>query len=92
MLICLKVFNRNIQKELSFCHKLQFSNQLQPDAVNLLYFKLIIFDQSEILVWNVKGLQEEVAEILGSKCLSLWQTLNSFEYKYCYLILKLEYQ
>ena len=53
-------------KKLSFCHKLGFSNpiSLQPNAVNLRYFKLwILFD-------SVSELEH----------LRLWQRLNSFDY------------
>ena len=48
---------------------------LQPDPVNILYFKLGIFNLSEFLVWNGKGLQERVAKILGLENQSLWQKL-----------------
>ena len=42
-------------KELSFCHKLEFliPTSLQPDGVNLWYFKLVWLDLTEIIVWNI---------------------------------------
>ena len=43
-------------KELSLCHKLWFSNfyTLQPNVVDLRYFKLWILLHQIILVWNIK--------------------------------------
>ena len=52
---------------------------LQPDVVNLWYFKLRLFDLTEFIVWNIKGLHHQFAKILGSEDLSLWQKLNSFK-------------
>ena len=53
-------------KELSFCHKLQFSNLFKF----IWYFKHRLFDLAEFLVWNIKGLRLENQ--------SMWQKLNSF--------------
>ena len=36
---------------------------LQPDGVNLWYFKLRLLDQKELTVWNIKSLQHRVAKI-----------------------------
>ena len=49
------------------------SISLQPNAVDLRYFKLLIPE-----VWNIKGLHHKVAKILESDYFSLWQKLNSF--------------
>ena len=51
---------------------------LQPDDVNLWYFKLTLFDLSEFIAWNIKGLRHWVATILKLENQSLWQKLNSF--------------
>ena len=51
---------------------------LQPDDVNLWYFKLTLFDLIAFLVWNVNGLRHWVATILKLENQSLWQKLNSF--------------
>ena len=53
-------------KELSFCHKLQFSNLFKL----IWYFKHRLFDLAEFIVWNIKGLRLENQ--------SMWQKLNSF--------------
>ena len=52
---------------------------LQPESVNLRYFKLRLFDLTKIKVWNIKGLQHRVAKISGLAKQSLWQKLNSFK-------------
>ena len=39
------------------------SKSLQPDNVNLRYFKLRIFDLTVFIVWNTKGLWHCVAKI-----------------------------
>ena len=55
---------------------------LQPDVVDLGYFKLwILVDQ---IVWNIKGFQYPVAEILGLENLDLWQKINSFSSIFAY--------
>ena len=51
---------------------------MQPDGVNLWYFKLRLFDLPELIVWNIKGLGKRVANLLELENLSLWQKLNSF--------------
>ena len=51
---------------------------LQPDDVNLWYFKLTLFDLIAFIVWNIKGLRHWVATILKLENQSLWQKLNSF--------------
>ena len=48
----------SVTKELSFCHKLLFSNHyiFEPDAaVELWYFKLWIKLDQIIIVWNIEG-------------------------------------
>ena len=51
---------------------------LKPNVVDLRYFKLWIFLNQIIRVWNIKGLQQRVLKILGFKYLILLQKLNSF--------------
>ena len=51
---------------------------MQPDDVNLWYFKLTLFDLTAFIVWNIKGLRHWVAKILKLENQSLWQKLNSF--------------
>jgi len=49
-----------------FFHKLKFSNialSLHPYSVNLWHFKLRIFDLTEFIVWNIKGLKHRVPNI-----------------------------
>ena len=36
---------------------------LQPDVVNLWYFKLRLFDLPKLTVWNIKGLGKRVAKL-----------------------------
>ena len=36
---------------------------LQPDGVNLWCFKLRLFDLTEFIVWNFKGLKHRIAKI-----------------------------
>ena len=70
-------------KKLRFCHKLKFSIvsiSLQPNRVNLGFFKLKFFDK---IVWYVEGLLYWFAKIYR---LYLWQKLNSFSeimYRHC---------
>ena len=58
-------------KKLSLCHKLKFSNpytvwKLQLDVVVLRYFKLwIMLDRITYKVWNLKGLNHQVAKTQG---------------------------
>ena len=40
---------------------------LQLKGVNLWFFKLRLFNLTEIIVWNIKGLQHQVAKINGLK-------------------------
>ena len=47
-----------IRKEFRFCHKLKYYN-------NLRYFKLTLFDLKEIIVWNIKCLQQWVTKKEG---------------------------
>ena len=57
---------------------------MQPDGVKLWYFKLRLFNQTEYIVGNFKGLQHRVEMIKGLKGFqglkneSLWQRLNSY--------------
>ena len=49
-------------KELSPCHKLWFSNPYifgNHSCTNLWYFKLILFDLTEVIVWNVKDSKDK---------------------------------
>jgi len=36
---------------------------LQPNGVNLWYFKLRLFDRTNFVVWNIQGLRHWVAQI-----------------------------
>ena len=47
----------------------------QPDEAYLSYFKLILFDPPEFIVWNIYGLRHLVLQKLGFKNPSLWQRL-----------------
>ena len=52
---------------------------LEPNVVDLRYFKLWILLDQIIWVWNIiKGLQHRVLKILRFKYLILLQRLNSF--------------
>ena len=51
---------------------------LKPDGVNLLYFKLRLFDLKTLIVCNIKGLRYWVAKIQGLENQSLWQILITF--------------
>ena len=51
---------------------------LKPNGVNLWYFKLILFDLTELIVWNIKGLRHWNLKIEGLENQSLLQKLNSF--------------
>ena len=51
---------------------------MQPNVVDLRYFKLWILVNQIIWVWNIIVLHYPVAEILGLENLSLWQKLNFF--------------
>ena len=66
---------------------------LNPDSVDLLYFKLwilliLLLDQI-VYVWNLTGLHCPT-KIKGSENLNLWQKLNSFEHTALYISLDLE--
>ena len=66
--------------ELSLCHKFWFSNPyiVATRCVDLRYFKLWIFSDQIILVWNIKSLHYQVAKIYELENMSLSQRLNSF--------------
>ena len=49
---------------------------LQPDDVNLWYFKLTVYDLTAFIVWNIKGLRHWFATILKLENQSLWQKLK----------------
>ena len=68
------------ERELSLFQKLNFliSIFLEPDDVNLWYFKLRLFDLTEFLVRNNYDVRPLVAKIERLENLSLWQRLNSF--------------
>ena len=51
---------------------------LEPNVVDLNYFKLWILLDQIIWVWNIKGLQHRVLKILRFKYLNLFRRLNSF--------------
>ena len=52
---------------------------LQPNVVNLWYFKLWIMLDQRIYVWNIKCIRHWVEMIWkGLENLSFWQRLNSF--------------
>ena len=38
---------------------------IEPDDVNLKYFKLRLLALAELIVWNIKGLRHGVAKIKG---------------------------
>ena len=38
---------------------------LKPNVVNLWYFKLRLFDPTEYIIWNIKGLRYRVTKIKG---------------------------
>ena len=67
-------------KELSFVTNLNFRIpiSLQLKGVNLWFFKLSLFNLTESIVLNIKGLQHKVAKIKGLENMTLWQRLNSF--------------
>ena len=56
-----------------------FIISLEPNVVDLRYFKLWILLDRIIWAWNIKGLQHQVLKILRFKYLILFQRLNSFE-------------
>ena len=49
---------------------------LQPDVVNLWYFKHWMFDLTEFIVWNISDLPRWVEKIKGLENQSFWQGLN----------------
>ena len=51
---------------------------LEPNVVDLRYFKLWILLTTLIWVWNITSLHHRVLKILGFKYLILFQRLNSF--------------
>ena len=51
---------------------------MEPNVVDLRYFKLWILLNQIIRVWNIKGLQQRVLKIFGFIYLILLQRLNSF--------------
>ena len=52
---------------LSFCPNLKFSisKSLHPGGVIFWYLKILLFDQTEFIIWNIEGLRHWVAKILG---------------------------
>ena len=58
------LFYINNDKEVSLCHKLQFSNPyiFLPDCVNLWNFKLWLFDLTEFMNLNIWGLRHGVVK------------------------------
>ena len=59
---------------------------LEPNDVDLRYFKLWILLDQIIWVWNIKGLQHRVLKILRFKYLILFQILNSFSLSVCLFV------
>ena len=59
----LQIFKKTRKSNWILCSYLQFSVSMQPDGVNLWYFKLILFNLTELLVWNVSGVWHWVAKI-----------------------------
>ena len=57
----------------------QIPISLEPNVVNLWYFKLIFFDLTKVIVWNFKGLWRWNPKILGLENQSLLQRVNSFD-------------
>ena len=57
-----KFWNKTRYKSNCVCHKLKFVN---PYGVNLWYFKLRLFDLTELIVWHILCLRHWVATILG---------------------------
>ena len=55
----------NWERNLAFITNLDFliPMSLQPDDVNLRHFKLSLFDISEYMVCNIKGLRRRVEKI-----------------------------
>ena len=56
-----------IYKGTEFFHKLKFSDitlSLQPYSIHLWQFKLRIFDLTEFIVWNIKGLHHWVPKYI----------------------------
>ena len=71
--------------ELSLWHTFDFFDSyiLVTWCLNTWYFKLTLFDLTEFIVWNVKGLRHKVAKKLELEYQSLWQRLKYFV---CYLL------
>ena len=57
---------------------------LQPNGVKIWYFNLRHFDLTELIVWNIKGLQHRVAQIKRFENQSLLQKLSYFPKLYIY--------
>ena len=59
----LRINEIKLQRNWVFATNLNFLTpiSLQPDGVNLWYFKLRLFDLTELIVWNIKGLEKRVA-------------------------------
>jgi len=62
---------------------------MQPDGVNLWYFKLRLFNKTGFIVLNIKGLQHWTAKIKEIENLSLWQRLNSFTWNNVFTSIKI---
>ena len=58
------IFLKKQETEYSLRNKSQFFNIYpQPNYVNSRYFKLWLFDITEVIIWNIKGLQHWVLKI-----------------------------
>ena len=53
---------------------------LEPNVINLWYFKLILFYLTEFIVWNIYDLRHWNPKILGLEKQSLWQ--NSIPFRW----------
>ena len=58
--VFLKGLVKNLQRNWVFTTNSHFltHKSLQPNGVNLWYFKFRLFDLTELIVWNIKGLGE----------------------------------
>ena len=55
---------------------------LQPDGLNLWFFKYRLFALTEFIVWKIKGRRHPVAKALGEYKIRV-SGRNSFPFKYC---------
>ena len=68
-------FYHALKTGIEFLPPTQFFWSLQPHGANLWYFKHVVFDLTEITVWNIKSLRHLVPKIKGLenlKAFNLW--------------------